>query len=56
LAPSAIEAEIARQYQVKAVGRVKQVEERYYAITVERRLTHPGVVALTATAKATLEG
>jgi len=50
-APSAIEHEVVRQYRVHAVGRVKAVRERYYAISAERRLKHPGVLALTAAAK-----
>ncbi len=33
------------------VGRVKAVRERYYAISAERRLKHPGVLAITETAK-----
>ena len=50
-APSAIEREVVRQYRVHAVGRVKAVRERYYAISAERRLKHPGVLAITAAAK-----
>ena len=50
-APTAIEAEIVRQYRVQPVGRVKNVRERYYAISAERRLKHPGVLAITNAAK-----
>jgi LysR family transcriptional activator of nhaA len=50
-APSAIEQEVVRQYRVHAIGRVSSVRERYYAITAERRLKHPAVLAITATAK-----
>lgn len=50
-APSAIENEIVRQYRVQVVGRVKVVRERYFAISAERRLKHPGVLAITNTAK-----
>jgi LysR family transcriptional activator of nhaA len=32
------------------------VRERYYAISAERRLTHPGVVAITSAARAALFG
>lgn len=49
--PSAIEAEIVRQYRVQAIGRTKEVRERYYAISAERRLKHAGVLAITETAK-----
>jgi len=50
-APSAIAREIVRQYRVRAVGRTAAVRERYYAISAERRLKHPGVLAITTAAK-----
>jgi LysR family transcriptional activator of nhaA len=50
-APAAIAREVARQYRVHAFGRTPAVRERYYAISAERRLKHPGVLALTAAAK-----
>ncbi|MGE3840798.1 MAG: transcriptional activator NhaR [Vicinamibacterales bacterium] len=55
-APSVIEQEVVRQYRVRAVGRVKTIRERYYAISAERRLKHPGVLAITATAKVDVFG
>lgn len=51
---SAIEAEVCRQYRVRAIGRVEEVRERFYAITLERRLTHPAVVAIREAARETL--
>lgn len=44
--PSAIENHVTAQYSVKVVGRIEQVRERFYAISVERRLKHPAVVAI----------
>ena len=41
-APSAIEAEILRQFGVKVVGRLENIRERYYAISVEREVKAPG--------------
>ena len=41
IAPAVIEAEVEWQYQVAAIGRVDEVKEHFYAITVERRITHP---------------
>ncbi|MFV8755235.1 transcriptional activator NhaR [Nannocystaceae bacterium ST9] len=52
--PSVIEAEIKRQYDVQVVGRSDKIHERFYAITVERRLRHPGVVAISEAAKTKL--
>jgi LysR family transcriptional activator of nhaA len=49
--PSAIEAEIERQYRVGLVGRLSKIRERYYAITVERRLKHPAVAAIVERAR-----
>jgi len=53
-ASSAIEREVCRQYKVRPVGRLADVSERYYAITPERRIKHPGVAAITAEARASL--
>jgi LysR family transcriptional activator of nhaA len=52
--PSAIEAEVRRQYGVRVIGRIDEVRERFYAITLERRLTHPAVVAIREAAHETL--
>lgn len=54
--PTAIEAEIRRQYGVVVVGRLEQVRERFYAISVERRLKHPAVVAISEAARERLFG
>jgi LysR family transcriptional activator of nhaA len=53
-APTVIEREVIRQYKVQSVGRTKQVRERYYAISAERRLKHPAVVAITNAARTDL--
>jgi len=55
-APSAIEAEVRRQYGVQVIGRIDQVRERFYAISVERRLKHPAVVAISEAAREQLFG
>jgi LysR family transcriptional activator of nhaA len=46
MAPSVVEREVARQYRVRVIGRTNQLRERFYAISVERRLKHPAVVAI----------
>lgn len=50
-APTAIEKEISRQYGVSVVGRVAEVREKFYAISGERRIKHPAVVAITDVAR-----
>lgn len=54
--PTAVEEEVKRQYRVRLLGRVTSVRERFYAISVERRLKHPAVVAITDSARRTLFG
>jgi LysR family transcriptional activator of nhaA len=53
-AATVIEAEVVRQYRVQAIGRVPSIHERYYAISAERRLKHPGVLAITNAARTTV--
>lgn len=53
-APSVIEREVCQQYRVAVVGRLEGVRERFYAISVERRLKHPAVVAISTAARADL--
>ena len=55
-APSVIEEEVCRQYTVEVVGRISAIRERFYAITVERRLKHPAVVAVCESARKNLFG
>ena len=55
-APSAIAAEVRRQHGVVAIGSTDAVTERFYAISVERRLTHPAVVAISSKARTELFG
>jgi LysR family transcriptional activator of nhaA len=50
-APSVIAREVSGVYGVRLVGRLDGVRERYYAISVERRLKHPGVLAVTSAAR-----
>jgi len=52
--PSVIAREIRDQFAVDEIGRVDEVRERFYAISVERRLKHPAVVAISEAAKTKL--
>ena len=49
--PTAIEKAIGSRYGVEVVGRTDQVVERFYAITVERRIKHPAVVQISKFAR-----
>ncbi len=44
--PTVMEKEICQQYRVQVVQRVRSLSQKFYAITAERRLKHPAVVAL----------
>ena len=48
---SAVEREVCKQYSVDIVGRTDEVVERFYAVSVERRLKHPAVVAVSEAAR-----
>jgi LysR family transcriptional activator of nhaA len=50
-APSAVETAVKAQYGVRVLGRADAVRERFYAISVERRLKHPAVIAISAAAR-----
>ena len=49
--PTVLKKEIRRQYQVEVVGRVDTVKQHFFAITVERRLQHPIVMAIFESAR-----
>lgn len=52
--PSVVEAGVRKQYGVQVVGRTEEVVERFYAITVERRIKHPAAMAISESAKQNL--
>lgn len=52
LSPSVVEQQTCAQYDVQIIGRSTEVVEQFYAISVERRISHPGVVAITQAARA----
>ena len=50
IAPSVIADEVQREHGVTIVGSTDEVTEQFYAVSMERRLTHPAVVAINDTA------
>lgn len=54
VSPTVLEAETAAQYGVDVIGRSDELHEDFYAISVERRITHPCVVAITQAARGAL--
>ena len=53
-APAVLADEVAHQYQVQCLGTPGDLMEEFYAISVERRITHPAVAAITAAARSKL--
>ncbi|RLS37967.1 MAG: transcriptional activator NhaR [Planctomycetota bacterium] len=55
-APFVIREEICRQYEVEIIGEIPSIRERYHAISAERRLKHPAVLAISQSAKSYMFG
>ncbi len=51
IAPSVIADEVMEQYDVELIGQTDAVTESFYAISVERKVKHPGIVAITEGAR-----
>jgi LysR family transcriptional activator of nhaA len=54
MAPSVMEADIVEQFGVEVIGRSDELVEEFFGVSVERRITHPCVVAITKTARGQL--
>jgi len=51
IAPTPIATEVEKQYGVVIIGQTEEVREQFYAISVERKISHPAVAAITETAR-----
>ncbi|MEF8703293.1 MAG: transcriptional activator NhaR [Candidatus Accumulibacter sp. UW26] len=51
VAPTAIAAYVGDQYRVSPIGRIEAICEQLFAITSDRRLSHPAIVAISQTAR-----
>ncbi|HEX8544699.1 MULTISPECIES: transcriptional activator NhaR [unclassified Pseudomonas] len=51
VAPSVIADEVQAQYGVELLGQTDAVTESFYAISVERKVKHPGIIAITESAR-----
>lgn len=54
VAPIAMRADVRTQYDARLVGRLAGAAEQFYATSLERRIKHPAVAAITDTARARL--
>lgn len=48
--------EVCQQHDVRVVMRVPEIREKFYAISIERRLKHPAVVAISELARTKMFG
>lgn len=56
MAPRILEAEVEAHYGVRVIGRSDELVEHFHAISVERRIKHPCVAAITQAARGRLFG
>lgn len=56
MSPTVLEDETATQYGVRVLGRSDELVEEFFAISVERRISHPCVAAITHAARGALFG
>jgi LysR family transcriptional activator of nhaA len=54
MVPGVMEQETASQFGVQCVGRSDELVEEFFAVSVERRITHPCVLAITDAARGQL--
>jgi len=54
--PSAVEKDVRDSYGASVIGRTAEIVERFYAVSLERRLKHPAVVAVSEGAREFLPG
>jgi len=50
-APDVIAKELRKRYALQLVGRAKDIRQRFYAISVERKIKHPAVAAICEVAR-----
>ena len=56
MVPTVMEEETMAQFGVQLIGRTEELVEEFFAVSVERRITHPCVVAITDAARGQLFG
>ena len=54
MSPTVLEAETVAQFGVEVIGRSSELVEEFFAVSVERRITHPCVAAITSAARSQL--
>jgi LysR family transcriptional activator of nhaA len=52
--PTAVEAEVLRQYRLRVLGRIGDIKEQFFLISTEKKLRHPAVAAMAELARETV--
>lgn len=55
-APTVLAAQLKREHGLIAIGRIDTIVEEFFAISIERRISHPGVVSMMSAARGKLFG
>lgn len=51
ISPTANAEEVAKQFDAEVIGATEEIREQFYAISAERRISHPAVLAITRAAR-----
>jgi LysR family transcriptional regulator, transcriptional activator of nhaA len=51
VAPDVVAEDVRHRYQVQFVGKVQKLRQRFFAISAERKISHPAVVAICEVAR-----
>jgi LysR family transcriptional activator of nhaA len=54
--PTIVERDVRAQYKVEVLGRTSEIKSEIYAITADRRITHPAVIAISKAARRAYAG
>ncbi|MFQ3249829.1 MAG: LysR family transcriptional activator of nhaA [Glaciecola sp.] len=49
--PTIIEEEVCKSFDVEIIGRLSDIQQKFYAISAERKVTHPAVAAVCNSAR-----
>lgn len=50
-APDVLAADVQQHYRVQMIGRAREIRQRFYAISSERKIMHPALIAISETAR-----
>lgn len=53
--PRSVEREVMKEYGLAVIGRTEEIKERFYLISLEKKVKHPGILLLIKKAKESLD-